>query len=221
MGRGRSRLRNLSLWPGPRPSPPRQHPLRELELLGISPGSGNPSPRRLSRSEPAFAKWWVQEAERGNHRLVSGLTTGNTKASDLRYLSATADRGVNRRRATARSLCQARASSAESSALSIASARSRPVQTLSSSQKPPSQSRRELRAVERNRNKDRRLDAPRHGFHDHPECNVRRRIARLPRLACRAGQPQAILRPPPAIPVQRKSGQPFRITPSQLMREVN
>jgi hypothetical protein len=44
--------------------------------------------------------------------------------------------------------------------LSIASARARPVQTLSSSQKPPSQSRRELRAVERNRNKYAPFDAP-------------------------------------------------------------
>ena len=182
MGRGRPRPRNLSLWPGPRPSPPRQHLLRELELLGISPGSGNPSPRRLSKSEPAFAKWWVREADRGSHRLVPGLPISDTKASGLSYLSATASEGVSRRRAAARSLCQARASSAESSALSIASARARPVQTLSSSQKPPSQSRRELRAVERNRNKYAPLDAPCHRFRHLHKPNVRRRIARSRRL---------------------------------------
>jgi len=147
-------------------------------FLGISPWSGTPSPHRLSMSEPAFAKLWVREAERGTHRLVPGLAAGNTKASGLRYSSATANEGVSRRRATARSLCQARASSAESSALSIASARSRPVQTFSSVQKPPSQSRRELRALERNRNKYAPLDTPRYSFRRHHSPNVLRSIAR-------------------------------------------
>jgi len=106
-------------------------------FLSISPGNGDTSPCRSSMSEPAFAKLRVREAERGTHWLVPGLAAGNTKASGLRYLSATANEGVSRRRATARSLCQAPASSAESSALSIASARSRPVQTLSLSGTSP------------------------------------------------------------------------------------
>ena len=79
----------------------------------------------------------------------------------------------------AKSLCQARASCAESSDLLNASARSRPVQTLSSFKKPASQSWREPRAVRHEKIKYPALDAPRCRFRDLPKPNVDSRIARL------------------------------------------